>query len=241
MKTKTKVAVITGGNSGIGYATAKVLAEKGTRVFITGRRREAVDQAAKDLDVTGLIADQSKLEDIDSLVHEVAKCSEKIDMLLINAGITKFSSIEHANEVMFDEVMNVNFKGAYFTLSKFIPLLNDGASVVLLSSTSATISPPTASVYAASKAALNAVMKIAAIELAPRGIRVNAVSPGPVSTAIMNKLGLNDSLEAAMVKTIPLGRMGEAHEVAKVVSFLFSEDASFVTGSEYLVDGGQCA
>jgi NAD(P)-dependent dehydrogenase (short-subunit alcohol dehydrogenase family) len=141
---------------------------------------------------------------------------------------------------MFDEVMNVNFKGAYFTLSKFIPLLNENASVVLLSSTSASISPPSASVYAASKAALNAIMKIAAVELASRKIRVNAVSPGPVATEIMSKIGLNQDLEDQMLTTIPLSRMGKPNEVAKVITFLLSEDASFVTGSEYLVDGGQC-
>jgi NAD(P)-dependent dehydrogenase (short-subunit alcohol dehydrogenase family) len=236
---KNKVAVITGGNSGIGYATAKTLQEKGAKVIITGRRKEAVEKAASELNVTGLIADQSNLQAIENLASTVANQFGKIDVLLVNAGITKFAPIELMTENVFDEVMNVNFKGAYFTLSKFIPLLNDNASVVLLSSTSATISPQSASVYAASKAAINAVMKIAALELASRKIRVNAVSPGPIATEIMNKIGLNDSLETQLINSIPLSRMGKADEVANLITYLSSDDASFITGSNFLIDGGQ--
>jgi len=234
-----KIAVITGGNSGIGYATARALKECGAQVIITGRRKAAVDKAAKELDVTGLIADQSKLNDIDTLVMDVTRQFGKVDILLINAGITKLSPIELMQEHVFDEVMNVNFKGAYFTLSRFIPILEENASVILLSSTSAHISPPQGSVYAASKAALNAVMKIAAVELASRKIRVNAVSPGPVATEIMEKIGLNLALEDNMVASIPLARLGQPIEIARLIAFLSSDDASFITGSEYFVDGGQ--
>jgi len=236
---KNKVAVITGGNSGIGYATAKKLSEDGVRVIITGRRKEAIEKAASELNVTGLIADQSNLQAIEGLVTEVTSRFGKIDVLLINAGITKFATIELMTENVFDEIMNVNFRGAYFTLSKFIPILNDNASVVLLSSTSATISPQSASVYAASKAAINAVMKIAALELAFRKIRVNAVSPGPIATEIMNKIGLDDKLENQLIGSIPLARMGKADEVADLIIFLSSKQASFITGSNFLVDGGQ--
>ncbi|KAA9357144.1 SDR family NAD(P)-dependent oxidoreductase [Larkinella humicola] len=240
MKTLTdKVAVITGGNSGIGYATAKTLLGKGANVIITGRRREAVEQAAAALQVTGLLADQSSLADIDQLVADVAEQCGKIDILLINAGITKFAPIEQMTETMFDEIMNVNFKGAYFTLSKFIPVLNDNASVVLLSSTSATISPPSASVYAASKAAINAVAKIAALELAPRKIRVNTVSPGPIATEIMHKIGLDDQLEKQLVNSIPLSRLGKAEEVADLIAYLSSDESAYITGSNFLIDGGQ--
>ena len=236
---KNKVAVITGGNSGIGYATAKKLSKDGVQVIITGRRKEAIEKAASALNVTGLIADQSSLQAVEKLVAEVASRFGKIDMLLINAGITKFATIELMTENVFDEIMNVNFRGAYFTLSKFIPILNDNASVVLLSSTSATISPQSASVYAASKAAINAVMKIAALELAFRKIRVNAVSPGPIATEIMNKIGLDDKLENQLIGSIPLARMGKADEVADLIIFLSSKQASFITGSNFLVDGGQ--
>jgi len=234
-----KVAVITGGNSGIGYATASALKAQGAEVIITGRRKEAVAKAAHELEVTGLVADQFNLNDIDTLVADVSGQFGKIDILLINAGITKFSTIELMPEATFDEVMNINFKGAYFTLSRFIPIMNENASVVLLSSTSAHISPPQGSVYAASKAALNAVMKIAAVELAPRKIRVNAVSPGPVSTEIMEKIGLNPVLEDHLMASIPLARFGKPDEVARLITFLSGDDASFITGSEYLIDGGQ--
>jgi NAD(P)-dependent dehydrogenase (short-subunit alcohol dehydrogenase family) len=145
---KNKVAVITGGNSGIGYATAKALNAHGAKVIITGRRKEAIENAASELGVSGLLADQSNLSDIDQLVAKVKGDFGKVDILLINAGVTKFAPIELTTENIFDEIMGVNFKGAYFTLSKFIPILNDNASVVLLSSTSATISPEGASVYA---------------------------------------------------------------------------------------------
>lgn len=236
---ENKVAVITGGNSGIGYAAAKALQENGARVIITGRRKDAVEKAASELNVTGLVADQSSLPAIENLVSEVAGRFGKIDILLVNAGITRLGAIEQMEESVFDEVMNVNFKGAYFTLSKFIPLLNDKASVILLSSTSATISPRYASVYAASKAAVNAVMKIAALELAPRQIRVNAVSPGPVATEIMNKIGLDDQLEAQLISSVPLARMGRPEEVAGMIAFLSGDEAAFITGSNFLVDGGQ--
>ena len=236
---KDKVAVITGGNSGIGYATAKALTENGAKVIITGRRKEAVEKAASELNVSGLLADQSSLSDIERLVSEVKERFGKVDVLLINAGITKFAPIELMTENVFDEIMNVNFKGAYFTLSKFIPVLNDNASVVLLSSTSATISPQNASVYAASKAAINAVMKIASLELASRKIRVNAVSPGPVATEIMNKIGLDTHLEKQLINSIPLSRLGKADEVADLITYLSSDNASFITGSNFLIDGGQ--
>lgn len=236
---KDKVAIVTGGNSGIGYAAAKKLKENGAIVIITGRRKEAVEKAAAELGVTGLIADQSKLSDIENLTSQVKEQFGKVDILLINAGISKFSSIELAEETLFDEMMNVNFKGAYFTLSRFIPLLIDGASVIMLSSTSATISPQSASVYAASKAAINAVVKIAALELASRNIRVNAVSPGPVATEIMNKIGLDETLKNHLLQSVPLKRMGKAEEVASMIHYLASDEASFLTGANFLVDGGQ--
>lgn len=236
---ENKVAVITGGNSGIGYAAAKRLEASGAHVIITGRRKEAVETAAKELNITGLVADQSRVPDIEHLAAEVKAQFGKVDILVINAGITKFSTIEQIEESKFDEMMNINFKGAYFTLSRFIPLLSEGASVIMLSSTSATISPQMASVYAASKAAINAVVKIAALELASRKIRVNAVSPGPIATEIMNKIALNETLENQLIQSVPAGRMGKAEEVASMIYYLAGEEAAFLTGANFLVDGGQ--
>lgn len=237
---KDKVAIITGGNSGIGYATAKELKEKGAHVIITGRRKEAVDKAASEIHVIGMVADQTNLGDIDRLVSEVARQFGKVDILLINAGISQFAPIEAMQEKMFDDIMNVNVKGAYFTLSKFIPVLNEDASVVLLSSTSASTPSPNISVYSASKAAINAVMKVAALELAPRKIRVNAVSPGPVATEIMDKSGIGDQeMQGHIVNGIPLARLGNPAEVAKLISYLAGNNAAFVTGSEFVIDGGQ--
>jgi NAD(P)-dependent dehydrogenase (short-subunit alcohol dehydrogenase family) len=172
------------------------------------------------------------------LTHQVKKQFGKIDILLINAGITKFAMIEETTENLFDEIMNVNFKGAYFTLSRFIPLLNNDASVIMLSSTCNHI-PQSASIYAASKAAINAVVKIAALELAPRRIRVNAVSPGPIATEIMDKIGLTEDLENHLIESIPLKRMGKAKEVADMIYYLTSKNAGFITGANFLVDGGQ--
>lgn len=233
-----KIALVTGGNSGIGYASAKELKSRGAQVIITGRRKDALDKAAAELDVIPLVADQSSIKDIEALASEAGKRFGKIDILIVNAGITQFTTIEDAQEIMFDTIMNVNLKGAYFTLSRFVPLLNDGASVILVSSSSATVFAPSNSIYSASKAALNAVMKIAATELAPRSIRVNAVSPGPVATEIMTKIGVDEKLEKLMLSNVPLARMGKAEEVGSVIRFLASSESSFVTGAEFLVDGG---
>lgn len=222
-----------------GMQRQSCLEKKGAQVIITRRRKEAIEKAALELDAIGMIADQSNLKVISNLASAVHKQFGRIDILLINAGITSVASIESTTEILFDQVMHVNFKGAFFTLSMFIPFLNDGASVVFLSSTSARISPPNASVYAASKAALNAVMKIAAIELASKKIRVNTVSPGPIATEIMDKLGLHKNLENQMVNSRPLMRFSKPLEVANLISYLLSDQALFITGSEFLIDGEQ--
>ncbi len=237
---KGKVAIVTGGNSGIGYACAKELKESGATVIITGRRKEAVEKAAAELDVEGLIADQSNVADTGALVAEVSRRYGKVDVLIVNAGVTQLTDLEHATEKIFDDIMGVNLRGTYFTLSKFIPVLNDGASVILLSSTSAHTNKPFTSIYCASKAAVNAVMKIAAVELAPRRIRVNAVSPGPIATEIMQKGGLSDpKTQDFIVSGVPLGRLGRPEEVGGLICYLAGSEASFITGSEFIVDGGQ--
>lgn len=239
---KNKVAVITGGNSGIGYATAKQLKEQGATVIITGRRKEAIEKAASELDVTAIVADQSNVGDTENLVAKVKQDFGQVDILFINAGITTKGNIEEATEELFDSVMDINFKGAYFTLSRFIPILKDGASVVFLSSNTASMSYAGTSIYSSSKAALNSVVKIAALELASRKIRVNSVSPGPTETEIMKKMGLNEAavntLMSAIVDTIPLKQMGTTEDVAKMVSHLSSDASKFITGADFIMDGG---
>lgn len=235
-----KVALITGGNSGIGYAAAKELIACGAQVVITGRRKEAVDKAALELGATGKIADQSKIAAIEELAAEVAREFGKIDILVVNAGVSKLTTIEAATEQLFDEVMDLNLKGTYFTLSRFIPVLKDGASVIIISSSSASTAKPHTSVYTASKSAVNAMIKIAAVELASRSIRVNAVSPGPFATEIMEKAGLGDArTQEFIIAGVPLGRLGIPAEVGKLIGFLASDEAPFITGAEYLIDGGQ--
>jgi len=243
-KFSNKLAIVTGGNSGIGYATAKELIAEGAQVIITGRRSEAVEKAANELGAIPFVADQGKLEDINNLTAEVENRFGKVDILFINAGITgTLGSIEDMSPENFDNVMNINFRGAYFTLSKFIPLLNDEASVVFLSSNVATTYKPNSSVYQASKAALNSIAKTAAAELAPRKIRVNILSPGPTKTEIMTKAGLDEatlsSLDEWLTDLIPLKKMGTAQDIAKLVVYLSDHNvASFMTGTEIIVDGG---
>jgi NAD(P)-dependent dehydrogenase (short-subunit alcohol dehydrogenase family) len=241
-KFENKIAVITGGNSGMGYGTAKLLKELGATVIITGRRKEAIEKAANELGVHAILSDQSKMEDIDHLVQEVTENFGKVDILFINAGISGTSSIELETPENFDNMMNVNFKGVYFTLSKFIPHLNDGASVVLLSSVLASTISPGLAVYSASKAAVNSLMKTAALELAPRKIRVNAISPGAIDTELFSKMGMDAAALAGMtdylISLTPIGRIGKPEEIGQLVSFLSSDEASFITGSEHVIDGG---
>jgi NAD(P)-dependent dehydrogenase (short-subunit alcohol dehydrogenase family) len=237
-----KIALVTGGNSGIGYATAKELKEQGAEVIITGRRKDAIEKAAAELGVTGFVADQSQITAIEGLASEIEKTFGKIDILFINAGVVEQTSIADATEKIFDTIFDINFKGAYFTLSKFIPLLNDGGSVVFLSSNTASMDFPNSSIYSSSKAALNSIMRIAAVELAPRQIRVNSVSPGPTATEIMNKKGLNEEqlveLNQWMISRIPLKKIGKSENVAKMVAFFCGEAATFITGAEIVMDGG---
>ena len=237
-----KTAVVTGGSSGIGYATARKIKELGAKVIITGRNPEAVDKAAKEIGAVGLVADQASLGDIDSLVERAREELGGVDVLFINAGIAAFAPVEHLSEEQFDATMDINFKGAFFTLQKFLPILRDGASVINLSSINAYTGMPNTAVYAASKAALNSLTRTAAYELAPRKIRVNAVNPGPTNTAIFGKLGMPDEavqeFASAMQNRIPLKRFGEPEDVATLVAFLASDEASFITGAEYNIDGG---
>ncbi len=239
-----KVAVITGGNSGIGLATAKEFVAQGAKVIITGRKKEAVDNAVAEIGngTQGFVADQSDLQQIDDLVAQIKEQHGKVDVLFINAGVVSFAPVAETTEETFDYMANINYKGAFFTLQKFLPLLQKGSSVINLSSINAYTGMPNTAIYASTKAALNSITRTAAYELAPKGIRVNSVNPGPIDTPIFDKTGLPQEALAeiggAIAQRIPVKRYGEATEIAKLVSFLASDDAAFITGAEYNIDGG---
>ncbi len=237
-----KIRVVTGGNSGIGYATAQVFRAQGDDVIITGRNAEKVAQAAKELGVIGMVADVQDLASIDHLVSDIKNEFGQIDSLFVNAGVFQPTPLGQISEESFDYQININLKGAIFTVEKFLPIIKDGGSITNLSSINAYTGMPNTAVYAATKAALNSFTRTAATELAPRKIRVNAVNPGPVSTPIFGKTGMADDqlseLANSMQDRIPLKRFGEPGEVAHLVSFLSSEQASFINGSEINIDGG---
>ena len=244
MKLQNKIAVITGGNSGIGLATAHEFKEQGARVIIIGRKPDAVAAAAKEIgrDTIGLVADVGRVADIEQAFAKIREQVGRVDILFANAGIAKFAPLADVTEEFFLEQTAINVKGAYFTAQKALPLLPEGASVIFTSSTVSHFGMPGSSVYSMTKAALINLAKTLAIELAPKKIRVNVVSPGPISTPIFGKMGLPEAaaneLGRAILAQVPLGRFGQASEIAKAVAYLASSDAAYVTGTELLVDGG---
>lgn len=237
-----KTAVITGATSGIGYATAQRFQTLGARVMITGKSQSNIDQTSYELDVDGITVDQTDLSQINDLAAEIEEIYDKLDILVINAGVTHFCPIENVSEEHFDETMNTNFKGAFFTLQECIPLLSDYASVIFLGSINAQSGMPNTAIYSASKAALAALTRVAAEELAPRKIRVNTVSPGPIDTGLYDKMGLSDQTlaqwSAAIETQVPLQRFGQPEEVANLIAFLASDEAQYITGSNYEISGG---
>jgi NAD(P)-dependent dehydrogenase (short-subunit alcohol dehydrogenase family) len=238
-KLQGKVAVITGGTTGIGFAAAKLFVKEGAFVFITGRRQKELDQAVKAIgsNVAGVQGDVANLADLDRLYKTVEAKGRRIDIVFANAGFAEFASLGSITEEHFDRLFNVNVKGALFTVQKALPLLNDGGSIVLTGSVGSVKGTPAFWVYGATKAAIRNFVRAWTVELKDRRIRSNVLSPGPTDTPIVARQPA-DAI-ARIVSTIPMGRMGEPDEIAKAALFLASDDSSFVTGIELFVDGGR--
>jgi len=244
-KPEGKIAVITGGNSGIGLATAKHFIAEGAYVFVTGRRQQALDTAVSEIgkNVTGIQGDVSNLVDLDRLYSIVKQQKGHIDILFANAGLGEFARLGQISEEHFDRTFGVNVKGLLFTVQKAVPLFKDeGGSIILNSSIAASKGVEGFSVYSASKAAIRSFARTWTVDLRHRKIRVNAVSPGMIDTKALNDLMENEEhsrqLKKDLVSTVPLRRMGTPDEVAKVVTFLASDESSYITGIELFVDGG---
>jgi NAD(P)-dependent dehydrogenase (short-subunit alcohol dehydrogenase family) len=235
-----KVAVVTGGNSGIGLATARRFALEGAHVFITGRRKAELDAAVKALGprVTGVQGDVAVLADLDRLYAVVKEQQGRVDVLFANAGGGERVSLGEITEAHFDKTFNSNVKGLLFTVQKALPLLTDGASIILNASITSSKGTPAFSVYSATKAAVRSFARSFTVDLKDRHIRVNALSPGPIDTPGLSGLDDTDQMKKALVAAVPMGRLGSPDEIAKAAVFLASDDSSYVTGIELFVDGG---
>jgi len=238
-----KIAVITGGNSGLGLATAERFVAEGAYVFITGRRQAELDAAVRAIggNVAGVQGDVSNLDDLDRLFAVVQREKGRLDVLFANAGLGEFAPLGQITEAHFDKTFDVNVKGTVFTVQKALPLMSAGAAIVINGSMVSVKGLPAFGVYAATKAALRSFARTWAVDLKERGIRVNVVSPGTVVTPAYKTLMTDEQIEgftAQAAATTPLGRVGTADEIARAVVFLASDDASYVTGAELFVDGG---
>jgi NAD(P)-dependent dehydrogenase (short-subunit alcohol dehydrogenase family) len=244
LKHEGKVAVITGGNSGIGLATAQRLVSEGAYVFITGRRQTELDAAVKLIgkNVTAVQGDVANLIDLDRLYATVKQQKGRVDILFANAGGGEFAPLGSITEAHYDKTFNANVKGLLFTVQKALPLFTNGGSIILNASIVSIKGTPALSVYSATKAAVRSFARTWTLDLKDRRIRVNAVSPGPIDTPGVDGLAKTAEelaqFKAAMISAVPMGRMGTSDEIAKAVSFLASDDASFITGIELFVDGG---
>jgi NAD(P)-dependent dehydrogenase (short-subunit alcohol dehydrogenase family) len=244
MKLSNKVALVTGGTSGIGLEAAKLFRDQGASVFVVGQNQARLEAAASQFGegVTVRRADVTKPADIENVIDEVREKFGRIDVLFANAGMGFAAPLEAVTEDQIDEQFGVNFKGVFFTVQKAAPLMAKGGSIVVTTSFLNEVGTPGLSILSATKAAVRSLVRSLGAELAPRGIRVNAVSPGPISTPFHSKLGLSgkqlDETASAIEDQVPLHRFGEAGEIAKAALFLASDDSSFTTGSELVVDGG---
>jgi NAD(P)-dependent dehydrogenase (short-subunit alcohol dehydrogenase family) len=244
MKLSNKIVLVTGGTSGIGLEAAKLFREEGASVIIVGQNPDRLQAAASQFgdSVTLLRGDVSKPADIEAIVEQIRRKFGRIDVLFANAGMGLAAPLEAVTEDQIDAQFGVNFKGVFFTIQKAAPLLAKGGSIVVTTSFLNEVGAPGLSILSATKAAVRSLVRSLGAELAPRGIRVNAVSPGPVSTPFHGKLGLSgeqlNEAASAIENQVPLQRFGEAGEIAKAALFLASDDSSFMTGSEVVVDGG---
>ncbi|WP_116139789.1 SDR family NAD(P)-dependent oxidoreductase [Trinickia diaoshuihuensis] len=238
-----KIALVTGASSGIGLATAKELADQGARVFITGRRQPELDAALEQIGsgATAIRADASVLSDLDEVYAQIARTAGKLDILFANAGGGDMMPLGAITEEHFDRIFGTNVRGVLFTVQKALPLLTDGASVILASSVTSITGTANFSVYSASKAAVRNFARSWALDLKDRRIRVNAVSPGPIRTPGLGDLVPGDARQGlfdALSSQVPLGRLGEPEEIGNVVAFLASDAAAYINGTELFVDGG---
>jgi NAD(P)-dependent dehydrogenase (short-subunit alcohol dehydrogenase family) len=243
-KLEGQIAVITGGNSGIGLATAKRFVSEGSYVFITGRRQKELDVAVSEIgkNVVGIQGDVSNLEDLDRLYNTVKDQKGHLDILFANAGIAQFAPLGEISEEHFDNIFRINVKGVLFTVQKALSLFHDGGSIILNASIGSSKGVEESSVYSATKAAVRSFARTWTVDLRHRKIRVNAISPGPIDTPIFSNLLQNEEqseqFKKNIMNTVPMGRMGNPDEIAKVVSFLASDESSYITGIELFVDGG---
>jgi len=240
-KLEGKVALITGGSSGIGLATAKQFVHEGAYVFVTGRRDSELAAAVKEIgrNVTGVQGDVASLDDIDRLFAQIKREKGTLDVVFANAGVATYAPLDKITEELYDSIFNINVKGLLFTVQKALPLLPDGASIILNASTAASKAPaPDWSVYSASKAAVRSFARTWTTDLKARRIRVNAVSPGFTDTPPWHSTGGAADRMKVIAGSVPLGRFGTPDEIAKAVVFLASDDSSYITGAELFVDGG---